>query len=291
MPYSMTGMGRASGTIKDPSLKFDIEIKSYNHRFLEISVKCPNLLLPFEDEIRRYVQKYVCRGHIVVNIQQDREITDCRVDVDKPLLHAYMGVVEELKKHYKISGTIDINTLLSIQGLVKFSQPQASAKNVYRKFQPILEKAIRNFIRMKQKEGRNIARDIKKSLKIVKQNIDDIEKFIPNRNDEYEKHLSKLLKDYGKEINEDRFYQELLYTIDRTDVTEECKRLQSHLVLFKEALKKETHPGRKLNFLLQEMQREANTCSVKANFLKISKAIVEVKEEIEKIREQVQNIE
>jgi len=103
--------------------------------------------------------------------------------------------------------------------------------------------------------------------------------------------LELLLKQFKNDLNEERFYQELLYTVDRTDVTEECKRLFSHLALFKDALAQETHPGRKLNFLLQEMQREANTCTVKANFFKISKTVIQIKEEIEKIREQVQNLE
>jgi len=291
MPYSMTGMGRAGGTIKDPPIKFEVEIKSYNHRFLEISVKCPNGILPFEDEIRRYVQKKVSRGHIIVIVQQDREILPCKVEVDKPVLRSYMKLVDELKNEYKISGTIDINTLLSIPGLIKFSQPQVDSTNIYNAFKPILGKAMDSFLRMKKKEGKNIAREIRKSISIIEKSINSIEKLIPQRNDYYEKHLLNLVKKYQNDFNEERFYQELLYNVDRTDITEECKRLSSHLSLFGEALDKEDHPGRKLNFLLQEIQREANTCSVKANFLGISRAVVRIKEEVEKIREQVQNIE
>jgi uncharacterized protein (TIGR00255 family) len=144
---------------------------------------------------------------------------------------------------------------------------------------------------MKKREGENIAKEIRKSANIIEKNINIIDGLIPKRNEHYKKHLLDLLKDYEKSLNEERFYQELLYTADRSDVTEECKRLYSHLLLFKDALDKEDHPGRRLNFLLQEMQREANTLSVKANYLEISKAVVKVKEEIEKIREQVQNIE
>ncbi len=291
MPYSMTGMGRASGTIKDPPIKFEVEIKSYNHRFLEISVKCPNGILPFEDEIRRYVQKNVSRGHIIVIVQQDREILPCRVEVDKSVLHSYMKLVDELKNEYKIGGTIDINTLLSIPGLIKFSQPQADSKDIYNAFKPILDKAMDSFLKMKKKEGENIAKEIRKSISIIEKNIHSIEELIPQRNNYYKNHLQDLVKKYQSELDEERFYQELLYNVDRTDVTEECKRLSSHLSLFKEALDDENHPGRKLNFLLQEIQREANTCSVKANFLEISKAVVHIKEEVEKIREQAQNIE
>ncbi len=291
MPYSMTGMGRAAGEIKKPPIRFDVEIKSYNHRFLEISVKCPNILLPFEDEIRKCIKNRVSRGHIVVIVQQDREILATNVEIDKPLLHVYLKLVDELKRTKKISGTIDVNTLLSIQGLIKLSQPQTDAMDIFNEFKPILKKAMDQFMKMKKEEGENIAREIRKCIATIEDNIHSVEKIIPERNEHYKNHLLDLLREYKREFNEDRFYQELLYTVDRTDVTEECKRLLSHLSLFKESLDNEDHPGRKLNFLLQEMQREANTCSVKANFLEISKAIVEIKEEVEKIREQVQNIE
>lgn len=291
MACSMTGMGRVCGEIKEPPIKFEVEIKSYNHRFLEVSVKCPTTLLPFEDEIRRSVQKRVSRGRVVVIIQQDREILTNNIETDKPLLQAYLKLTDELKDEYNIGGTIDINTLLSVQGLIKFSQQKDEVKNIFEKFKPIFEKAMDSFLTMKKKEGENITGEIRKSIDKIEENIDRIEKLIPARNDNYENHLLKIMKKYKNEMNEERFYQELLYTIDRTDITEECKRLFSHLAIFREALDREVHPGRKLNFLLQEMQREANTCSVKANFLEISKAVIQIKEEVEKIREQVQNIE
>jgi uncharacterized protein (TIGR00255 family) len=291
MAYSMTGMGKASGEIKDPPLKIDVEIKSYNHRFLEISVKCPAHFAPFEDEIRRFVQQRVSRGHIVVIVQQDRELMSTTIEVDKPLLQAYLTLINELKQEHNVGGSIDINTLLSINGLIKFSQPQIDAENIFQAFTPILEQAMDAFLEMKRKEGTNIAEEITKSLDIIRRNAKQIEQWVPERNENYKDHLAGLVKRTLKEYDEDRFYQELLYTIDRTDITEECKRLASHLQLFDEALSHEEHPGRKLNFILQEMQREANTCSVKANCLEISKAIIQVKEEIEKIREQVQNIE
>jgi uncharacterized protein (TIGR00255 family) len=287
----MTGMGRAGGMIKKPPIKFDVEIKSYNHRFLEISIKCPNILLPYEEALRKILQKRLIRGHIVCVIQQDRDVTECNVEIDKVLLHAYLNVVKELQRTHSISGTIDINTLLSIQGLIKFSQPTVNSRTVLKEFKPILERAIDALIAMKEHEGKNIEREIQKSVRIIERNIIRVEKLIPQRNSDYKNRLHDLVKRFKEELNEERLYQELLYTVDRTDVTEECKRLFSHLELFKDALMSDAHPGRKLNFLLQEMQREANTCTVKANFLKISKTVVQVKEEIEKIREQVQNLE
>lgn len=291
MPYSMTGIGRATGVMKEPPIKFDVEIKAYNHRFLEISIRTPNALLPFESEIRRCVQTKVSRGHIIVVIQQDRDIFPTKVEIDRPLLDAYLQLADELRKNYKITGAIDINTLLAIPGLMKFSQTQKYSKGIYNAFKPVLEKALNAFLQMKKKEGDNIAKEIKKSLTRIEKNIRTIDELIPKRNEYHKNHLLNVLKDYTENLNEDRFYQELLYAADRTDVTEECKRLCSHLAIFKDSLKNEDHPGRRLNFLLQEMQREANTLGVKVNYLEISKAVMQIKEEIEKIREQVQNIE
>jgi uncharacterized protein (TIGR00255 family) len=291
MAYSMTGIGRASGDLKDPLIKFDVEIRSYNHRFLDVSIKCPNSLLPFETEIRRDVQSNITRGHIVVVIQQDREITPTKIEIDKPLLESYLKLADELRSSYRIKGNIDINTLLAIPGLIKFSQPQLVSEDIYKAFRPILKKAIKSLLQMKKEEGDNIAREIKKSVKKILEYVHDIERVIPQRNKYYKKHLLSLVKGSQKNFSEERLYQELLYTAERTDVTEECKRLHSHLLLFKDSLKNEDHPGRRLNFLLQEMQREANTLSVKANYLQISETAVHTKEEIEKIREQVQNLE
>jgi uncharacterized protein (TIGR00255 family) len=287
----MTGIGRASGEIKKPPIKFDVEIKSYNHRFLEISIKTPNSLLPFEDEIRKTIQKRLSRGHVVVLIQQDREVLPCTVEVDRPLLDAYLKLVEELKEKYKVGGTIDINALLAIPGLIKFSQGQADTRNIFNEFKPILEKALDAFLSMKKKEGVNTAHELEKSIHKVEENVRAIEALIPERNSYYKNHLLSMMHDYKKNFDEERLYQELLYNVDRTDVTEESKRLHSHLLLFRDSLEHDDHPGRRLNFLLQEMQREANTLSVKANYLDISKAVVHIKEEIEKMREQVQNLE
>jgi uncharacterized protein (TIGR00255 family) len=291
MAYSMTGLGRASGDLKKPLIKFDVEIRSYNHRFLDVSLKIPNCLQPFENEIRREVQSKLTRGHIVVVIQQDREIMPARIEVDKPLLESYLKLADELRKSYHVAGEIDVNTLLAIPGLIKFSQSQVASEDIFRAFRPILAKAVANLVKMKAQEGANIVREIKRSIKKIDGDLRVIERVIPERNAYYKEHLLSLVKGSQKEISEERLYQELLYTAERTDVTEECKRLSSHLELFKDAVANEDHPGRRLNFLLQEMQREANTLSVKANYLQISKLVVDIKEEVEKIREQVQNIE
>lgn len=291
MPYSMTGIGRAGGEVGKPAVKFDVEIKSYNHRFLEISVKAPNAFAPFEEEIRKTVQEKVSRGHVIVIIQQDREILGAKFEVDRPLITAYLSLARELKRKHRTAGKVDINALLAIPGVIRMCQEQTDTRSIFEGFRPILARALHDFLKMKRAEGDSTAREIVKSLDTIEREFQRIEKLLPERNDFYRKRLEEIVKDFHDTLDKDRFYQELVYVSDRNDISEEFQRLRGHLTLFHESLGKDDHPGRRLNFLLQEIQREANTLSVKAGFLKISEAVVQVKEEIEKIREQVQNIE
>jgi len=287
----MTGIGRTSGEIKNPPIKFDVEIRSYNHRFLDISLKLPSSFNPFEDEMKKTLQENICRGHIVVVVQQDREILGNRFEVDKELLDAYLTVAREIKKKYKVTGTIDINTLLAIPGLIRISQSQTDTKLIFKNFMPIFNRALDAMLRAKKQEGEHTQKEIETLLNVIDQELEKIKILIPERNEYYKKHLNELTKISNGNLDQARLYQEMLYIADRTDVSEEYVRLLGHIKLFKEALENEKYPGRRLNFLLQEMQREANTLSVKANYLKISEAVVNIKEAIEKIREQVQNIE
>lgn len=291
MPYSMTGIGRASGQIKNPPIKFDVEIRSYNHRFLDISLKLPNSFSHFEDEIKKILQENICRGHIVVIVQQDREILGNKFDMDKDLLCAYLTVAREIKKKYRVTGSIDINTLLAIPGLIKISQSQIDTKLIFRNFKPIFHQALQGLLKAKKIEGEHTKYEIWQILSNIESELKKIKQIIPERNEHYRKHLHELIKDINENIDRSRLYQEMLYIADRTDVSEEYARLSGHIKLFKDALENEKYPGRRLNFLLQEMQREANTLSVKANYLEISKSVVNIKEAIEKIREQVQNLE
>ncbi len=289
--YSMTGIGRFSGRIRKPRIKFDVEMRSYNHRYLDISLKLPNSLQPFEDDLKKILQENICRGHIVVVVQQDREVLGNRFELDKDLLDAYLRVANELAKKYKLTGSIDINTLLAIPGLVRISQNQIDTRTIFKSFRPIFVKALDELLKTKKREGEYIKKEIAKILEGIEQETDKINDIIPERNDYYRKRLNELVRCFNDNVDKERLYQEILYVSDRTDVSEEYARLGGHIQLFRHALENERYPGRRLNFLLQEMQREANTLSAKANYLKISESAVSIKEAIEKIREQVQNIE
>lgn len=291
MPKSMTGVGRATGSVFSPAITLAVEIKSYNHRFLEISVKSPSAFAPIEDEIRKMVQRRVSRGHIIVNIQQDRELVNNQFEVDQPLVQAYMKTALTLKKKYRLAGNLNINTIMAIPGVIRISSGTPETDNLFRDFKPILTKALDDFLQMKENEGQSISRAIVVCLDLIDHRLTAIEQLIPQRDQHFRQRLSRQLSEFENNLDRDRFYQEIAYLADRLDITEEFQRLRSHMNLFRQSLAQDEHPGRRLYFLLQEMQREANTLSVKANFQAINEITVQIKEEIEKIREQAQNLE
>lgn len=291
MPKSMTGVGRATGSVFSPAITLAVEIKSYNHRFLEISVKAPSAFAPIEDEIRKMVQRRVSRGHIIVNIQQDRELVNNQFEVDQPLVQAYMKTALTLKKKYRLAGNLNINTIMAIPGVIRISAGTPETDNLFRDFKPILTKALDDFLQMKENEGQSISRAIVVCLDLIDHRLTAIEQLIPQRDQHFRQRLSRQLSEFENNLDRDRFYQEIAYLADRLDITEEFQRLRSHMNLFRQSLAQDEHPGRRLYFLLQEMQREANTLSVKANFQAINEITVQIKEEIEKIREQAQNLE
>lgn len=228
MAYSMTGIGRATGEMKKPPARFDVEIKSSNHRFLELSIKLPGCLTPFEDEIRKIIQERVTRGHVIVSVQLDRDILNNRFEIDKSLLQAYLALARELKRNYRARGAIDINTLLAIPGLIRASQNPVDAAGVFGCLKPVIKRALAGFLAMKKREGDLTAAEIRRSLKIIVRGIRDVARLVPARNEEYRKRLFSIQKEFGEKIDKERLYQEILYLSDRADITEEVKRLKSH---------------------------------------------------------------
>ncbi|MEO0184673.1 MAG: YicC/YloC family endoribonuclease, partial [candidate division WOR-3 bacterium] len=188
--YSMTGIGRASGKIKNPPIRFDVEIRSYNHRFLDISLKLPNSFSPFEEEMKKTLQENICRGHIVVVVQQDREILGNKFEVDRELLDAYLAVAREIKKKYRVTGSININTLLAIPGLIQISQSQTDTKLIFKNFKPIFNRALEELLRAKKQEGEHTKKEIATLLDTIDREKEKITKLIPERNEYYKKHLN-----------------------------------------------------------------------------------------------------
>ncbi|MHB8578481.1 MAG: YicC/YloC family endoribonuclease [Ignavibacteriaceae bacterium] len=290
MIYSMTGYGK--GSAQNENFNSEVEVKSVNSRFLEISLKLPASLMNREYEIREFIKSKINRGKLSVIIQLKNN--GAKIDslfINKEKLKSYLSLVKELKKTAKINEKVKLDHLLNHADI--FSAPDLDlSDSEFYLIKKALDSALAELLKMKKNEGKELTKDLIQRIKIIESQLEKIEKDTATAASEYfiklKERISILISDIN--IDNDRLQQELAIIADKADITEECVRLKSHIKFFLESLN-ESEPGRKLNFLCQEMNREANTISSKSiSTLTIHNSVF-IKEEIEKIREQIQNLE
>ena len=291
MIYSMTGYGK--GSISKNKTSAEVEVKSVNSRFFEVSLKLPSILFPYDYEIREFIKTKVQRGKvsIVVHFKKDG-VENGYITIDENKLSNHLSLIKKIRKAAGIKDDITLEHLLSSKEIFT-SQDAELSKAEFEIVKSALNKALDKLILMKKKEGAELSRDLAARIENIISNVSAIETEFRNSINEYHSKLKQRIQELtgNAEINEDRLNIELALIADRADITEECVRLRSHLKFFKETLKNEKEPGKKLNFLCQEMNRETNTISSKSISTSIIHSSVLIKEEIEKIREQIQNIE
>lgn len=287
----MTGYGKGS-TAKNKTF-IEVEVKSVNSRFFETSLKLPPILLPYDYEIREFIKTKVQRGklNVVFHFKKDG-VENGFISIDEKKLSNHISLIKKIRKAASIKDEIKLEHLLT--GKESFiSQDTELSKSEFDLVKSALTKALDKLILMKKKEGTELAKDlssrIEKILKIVSEIEIEYKKSINDYFNKLRLRITELLD--NAEINEDRLNLELALIADRADITEECVRLKSHIKFFKESIKNEKEPGKKLNFLCQEMNRETNTISSKSISTPVIHSSVLIKEEIERIREQIQNIE
>lgn len=291
MIYSMTGFGK--GTSSKNKISVEAEVKSVNSRFFETSLKLPSILLPFDYEIREFIKTKVQRGKLSVVIHFKKDgVENGFVSIDNDKLIKHLSLIKKIQKAAGIKDEVKLEHLLASKELF-VSQDTEISKSEFELVKSALEKAIDKLISMKKKEGAELSKDLSTRIENIVKIVSQIEaEYKKNINDYYDKLKLRIKELLGNaEISEDRLNLELALIADRADITEECVRLRSHLKFFKESVKNEKEPGKKLNFLCQEMNRETNTISSKSISTSIIHHSVLIKEEIEKIREQIQNIE
>ena len=291
MIYSMTGFGKSTATIKNNI--YDIEIKSLNNRYTEISLKLPSNLYAGEYEIRETIRKKVKRGKVllVVNIQKQQGQSPV-LAINEEKISELLEQLKLLKKKFGIKGKLEIADLLNVKEI--FAQDGDSFDTEdFEIFKRALNEALDSLLEMKRNEGKELIRDIDNRL-------DNMLKFLAAIENDFKQNLTAYFEKTRERVKElvaeianynDRLEVELAILADKSDITEECVRLKSHVKFFKDALKNGDDIGRKLNFLCQELHREANTISSKSYSNDITYNSLLIKEEIERIREQVQNIE
>lgn len=292
MISSMTGFGRAQ--VSKDGIDVSVEIKSLNSRFLEINLRLPAIVQPKEFEIRELIRKRISRGKITVTI-------DFKVDpfVRSPIMvnfdfvGAYIKVLRELKRKFKVKGEIKLEHLLSLPNIFDVNSFDISEEQ-WEILKEGIEKALENLIESRCKEGEQLAEDIEKRVKMISQKVDLIQKLSEENLRERQKKLREKVHEIFSDVEFDRnrLEAELLILADKLDVTEECIRLKSHVDIFLEVMKSDdVAVGKRLNFILQEMLREATTIGAKTDDVEVAYLVVGIKEEIEKIREQIQNVE
>jgi uncharacterized protein (TIGR00255 family) len=291
MIYSMTGYGK--GSISKNKTSAEVEVKSVNSRFFEVSLKLPSILFPYDFEIKEFIKTKVQRGKVsvVVHFKKDG-VENGYVTIDHNKLSIHLSLIKKIKKAAGIKDEITLEHLLSSKEIFT-SQDAELSKAEFEIVKSALNKALDKLILMKKKEGAELSRDLAARIEKIVSNVSAIEtEFRKSINENYTK-LKQRIQELTEnvELTEDRLNLELALIAERADITEECVRLKSHLKFFKETLKNEKEPGKKLNFLCQEMNRETNTISSKSISTSIIHTSVLIKEEIEKIREQIQNIE
>ncbi|MDY6029875.1 MAG: YicC/YloC family endoribonuclease [Acidaminococcaceae bacterium] len=299
MLKSMTGFGR--GQYEDDSFSVTVEMRTVNHRYNEVAVRLPRFLNALEDKIRKTILKTVNRGRIDVFVTADYTTGDnCTLTVDKNLAAAYHKALQEISEAVGL-GEVSLNPgqellqLSRFPDVINIKEGVLDADGLWPKVESAVNEAVGNLVAMRTAEGGNIYGDFVLRADLIAEKLAQIEARSPMVVEEYQskltERLNNLLEEHSITVEPERLLQEVAVFADRTSITEEIVRLKSHLKQFKIIISSDEPVGRKLDFLIQEFNREANTIASKANDYTLAQIVVDIKSEIEKIREQIQNIE
>ena len=296
MIRSMTGFGRASCSLD--GAPFDVEVKCVNHRYLDARVRLPRLISSLEPELRARVQRRFKRGKVDVSVTTpEGSVPAPRLEVDLEVARGYLRAADELRSSEQLSGQLEIGALLALPGVATFSEPRLQVAELGTALGEAVDEALTAADAMRETEGAALARELLSRLGSVAALTDAIEARAGLVQDTVRERLRKRAEQLGREtglMDEARLHQEIVIAADRLDITEETVRLRSHIAQFREILASagaDTPVGRRLDFLLQELGRETNTIGSKGADAPIAHQIVELKAELERLREQVQNVE
>ncbi|MEG0830919.1 MAG: YicC/YloC family endoribonuclease [Acidaminococcaceae bacterium] len=300
MLKSMTGFGR--GEFEDQQFSFVIEMKTVNHRYNEVAIRLPRFLNALEDKIRKTILKTVSRGRVDVFITATYTHSEnCQVKVDAALAKSYHQALQDIGEAVGLTGTTlqpqaELLYLARCPEVISTKDGYFNVEELWPKMLTAIEDALANLVLMRTTEGNNIAADLKERATFIADKLQLIEERSPQVVLDYQARLTDRVNELlqactEQKLEPERLIQEVAIFADRVNITEEIVRLQSHIKQFHTMLSSEQPVGRKMDFLIQEFNREANTIASKSNDFTITQITVEIKGEIEKIREQIQNIE
>ncbi len=292
MVKSMTGYGRASETLHMRGIT--AEVRSVNHRYFDCTLKTGRAFNFLDDPVKAEVSKSIMRGKTDVFITIDTTESDnVAVRVNEPLLRGYLDVFEKLNSDYGVENNVSVSELIRIPDVLTVEKQEDDLDELTADVLTVIKDALASHSEMREKEGARLAEDMLSRLDLLSDFTNQVEIRSPKCVDEYRQKLESRMKEILEDttIEPQRILTEAAIFADKIAVTEEIVRLRSHIAQFKDMLKKGGAVGRKLDFLVQELNREVNTIGSKANDLEVTSIVVDMKAEIEKIREQVQNIE
>lgn len=292
MIKSMTGFGRASYDGTDRS--FTIEIKSVNHKFLDISIKTPKNLFSLESRIRKIIQEKISRGKIDILITQNNfKKNDVTAVFNENLCDSYVESLKSMKSRYKMPDNITLSLLLKLPDIITIDEKEEDVESLWKEIEKPLEEALDMLVNMRETEGTKLQSNVVQKCESIRNAVDIIEKREPIIIEDYRKKLTEKVAEVLKDssVDENRIAEEVALFIDKSSIDEEIVRLKSHISQMKDTLKTDEPIGRKLDFLVQEMNRESNTIASKTNDIETTKLVLNIKNDIEKIREQIQNVE
>ncbi|MHB8174772.1 MAG: YicC/YloC family endoribonuclease [Nitrospirota bacterium] len=288
MIKSMTGFGKGEGG------GFVVEMRSVNHKFLDIAPRLPKSLSPLEARLKKAVGERFSRGRIDVFVTSGgSEEGPKALKLDIQAAKQYIGLLSELKSQFGLSGEVDLNMVGSLKDIIIFQEETGDLEAVWSSLEAPLKEAMNALERMRAEEGVNLDADIRSRALSISLGLDEVAKRSPEVVKEYQAKLKDRVEKLaqGVELDGDRLAQEAALMADRCDITEEIVRGKSHLAQLHKMLDEGGPVGRKMDFLIQEINRELNTIGSKASDFEIARRVIEMKSEMEKIREQVQNIE
>jgi uncharacterized protein (TIGR00255 family) len=292
MIRSMTGYGR--GGIEMDGRSYTVEIKSVNHRYCDLNIKIPKSLLPLEDRIRKTVQSKLNRGKIDLFLTQNLfDKKDVSAFLNKSLADSYYSCLSEIKERYSLKDEVSLSLITKFPEVITTRQEDEDVEQLWESLSKALNDALDMMVQMREREGLKLKEDVIGKCKGIKDMVLVIEEKSADIVQEYQNklklRLDDLLKDY--KVDESRLAMEVALMADKSSIDEEIVRLKSHLIQVRETMELDEPVGRKLDFIIQEMNRETNTIASKASNLDVINIMLGIKNEIEKIREQVQNLE
>lgn len=292
MISSMTGFGKAQ--VRSRSGLFTAEIKTLNHKFLEVAFKLPNSLAIFDDRVKTLVKNKIKRGKIYLNLVHEAAGEAAgNIFIDEGLAESYSSRLKKLKKKLNIKDPIKLADVISFPGVINYKLIDRAAIKTWPSVKEVMEKALNKLTRDRAKEGAFLSNDLIKRINRIKKIVLNIEKKAASNVQSYKKKLKNRIKELsgGYQIDAGRLELEVALFAKNSDITEELTRLNNHMRNFAGTIKRNDAVGKKLDFIAQELQREINTIGAKSSGFNISSGVIEIKTEIEKIREQVKNIE